>query len=152
MYDPGSRPGNIKDGVKSMNVRNCRVCGKIFNYVGGAPICPRCKEATEQKFQEVKKYVSEHKGADISEVSEECDVDPGQIRQWIREERLQFAEDSPIMIACEGCGAMIRSGRFCEKCKNEMTNGFKDAMGQNKPAAAPAEKPVRSHENKMRFL
>ncbi|MGN0376507.1 MAG: flagellar protein [Suilimivivens sp.] len=135
-----------------MNVRNCKICGKIFNYAVGPVICPRCREAREAKFQEVKKYVSEHRGADIIEVSEECDVDASQIRQWIREERLQFADDSPIMIACEGCGTMIRSGRFCDKCKAEMTNGFKDVLGQNKPSnSAPVKKSVRDGD-KMRFL
>ncbi|MGN1180964.1 MAG: flagellar protein [Suilimivivens sp.] len=136
-----------------MNVRNCRGCGRLFNYVVGPVICPRCREEREAKFQEVKKYVSEHRGADIMEVSQECDIEPNQIRQWIREERLQFADDSPIMIACEGCGTMIRSGRFCDKCKAEMTTGFKNAMGQNKPAAAeqPVKKPSRDRD-KMRFL
>ena len=56
-----------------MNVRNCKMCGKIFNYVVGPVICPRCREAREEKFQEVKKYIDEHRGADILEVSEECE-------------------------------------------------------------------------------
>ncbi len=136
-----------------MNVRNCRKCGRIFNYAMGPLLCPRCREAQETKFQEVKAYVQDHHGADISEVSRECDVDPGQIRQWIREERLQFADDSPIRIACESCGAMIRSGRYCEKCKVEMTNGFKHAMGQDKPKM-PEKKPDirKSERDKMRYL
>ena len=136
-----------------MNVRNCRKCGRLFNYVSGPPICMQCREALEAKFQEVKKYVQDHHGADIQEVSSECDVDPGQIRQWIREERLQFADDSPIRIACEGCGAMIRSGRYCDKCKTEMATGFKHAMGSGKPAE-PEKKPTpsKSERDKMRFL
>lgn len=130
------------------------MCGKIFNYVVGPVICPQCKELKEEKFQEVKKYISEHRGADILQVSEECDVDPNQIRQWIREERLQFADDSPIKIACEGCGTMIRSGRFCDKCRAEMTSGFKEAMGlKNKPSMnEPARKETKSGGSKMRFL
>lgn len=136
-----------------MNVRNCRNCGKIFNYVIGLPICPACKESAEATFQKVKEYVREHKGADIAQVAEACEVDPGQIRQWVREDRLQFSDDSPIQLACEGCGANIRSGRFCDKCKAGMANGFKNAMGLNKPAAQPEQKTTRdSHTNKMRFL
>lgn len=135
-----------------MNVRNCKICGKIFNHVMGPAICPRCKEAREAKFQEVKKYVFDHRGADIIEVSEECDVEPSQIRQWIREERLQFADDSPIMIACEGCGAMIRSGRFCDKCKAEVTSGFQHEIDKGKPKPAPAPKKQSRDGDKMRFL
>lgn len=136
-----------------MNVRNCRKCGKIFNYVMGPIVCPQCREEQEAKFQEVKEYVQDHRGADIAEVSKECDVEPSQIRQWIREERLEFAEDSPIRISCEGCGAMIRSGRYCDKCKMEMTNGFKHAIGQDKkkePVSQPA--PRKSERDKMRYL
>lgn len=135
-----------------MNVRNCRKCGRIFNYVMGPAICPRCREDQEAKFQEVKKYVQEHHGADMVEVSEACDVDTNQIRQWIREERLQFADDSPIRIACEGCGTMIRSGRFCDHCKADMVNGFRQAVKPDMPK--PAESPVyrKSDKDKMRFL
>lgn len=135
-----------------MNVRNCRKCGRIFSYVMGPVVCPRCREEQELKFQEVKKYVQEHHGADIAEVSQECDVDPAQIRQWIREERLQFADDSPITIACENCGAMIRSGRFCEKCKNEMANDFQHAI--EKPVHKEPEKHIDHGDNRsrMRFL
>lgn len=94
-----------------MNVRNCRKCGKIFNHIGGMPICPACKEKLEEKFQQVKKYIRENKMADIKEVAEQCEVEVGQIQQWIREERLEFTEDSPVKIPCENCGEMIRSGK-----------------------------------------
>lgn len=135
-----------------MNVRNCRKCGKIFNYIVGPVICPRCKENQEAKFQEVKKFVQENHGADIAEVAEACEVEVKQIRQWIREERLQFADDSPIRIPCESCGAMIQSGRFCDKCKAELSNGFKHSVGLDKPKE-PAKKPEKKSErDKMRFL
>ncbi len=136
-----------------MNVRNCRKCGKVFNYVIGIPICPRCKEKQEEIFQTVKKYVSEHYGADIMEVSEECEVEPEQIRQWIREDRLQFAEDSPIRIPCEKCGTMIRSGRFCERCTVEMTTSFNKILNHGKPAPVqPSRNTSKSDRDKMRFL
>ena len=136
-----------------MNVRNCKKCGKIFNYISGPAICPRCKEGQEAKFQEVKKFVQENHGADITEVSEACEVEVKQIRQWIREERLQFADDSPIRIPCEGCGAMIQSGRFCEKCKSEVTNELKRVAGRDKPREKPKEAaPAKSDRNKMRYL
>ena len=99
-----------------MNVRNCRKCGKLFNHIAGMPICPACKEKLEQTFQEVKKYVRENRTADIREVAEACNVEPAQIQQWIREDRLEFTEDSPVKLPCENCGTMIRSGKYCEKC------------------------------------
>ena len=43
-----------------MDVRNCKNCGKMFNYIG-KPICPSCEKMLEEKFQEVKEYIKEHK-------------------------------------------------------------------------------------------
>lgn len=136
-----------------MNVRNCKNCGRIFNYVGGAVLCQPCKEKMEEKFHEVKEYIRANPGVGISEVSEACDVEPGQIRQWLREDRLELSEDSPIFMNCESCGAPIRSGKYCEKCKMQMTNGFKDILKSNRPAQQPASahKPDSSSA-KMRFL
>ena len=37
-----------------MDVRNCKGCGRLFNYYGGVPLCKACKDKLEEKFQEVK--------------------------------------------------------------------------------------------------
>ena len=135
-----------------MNVRNCRKCGRIFNYVSGPATCPKCREDMEKKFQEVKKYVRENSGAGIQEVAEECDVDPKQIRKWVQEERLEFSADSPVKIPCEGCGAMIRSGRYCEKCKTQVTKDIQGVVGQSRPRQADSDPISRKNNERMHFL
>ena len=136
-----------------MNVRNCKKCGRIFNYVSRRVVCHKCREGLEEKFQEVKKYVRENSGVGIQEVAEECEVDPKQIRKWIQEERLEFSEDSPVKIPCEGCGAMIRSGRFCEKCKAQVTKDFQGIVGQRKAQQDPgADTSGKRASDRMRFL
>ena len=135
-----------------MNVRNCRNCGRIFNYVVGPILCPACREKMEEKFQEVKEYIREHKGVGIMEVSEACDVDAAQIRQWLREERLEVTEDSAIYLVCESCGASIRTGRFCEKCKNDVTRGFKDIVDSARPTLQDLGEKRDRDSAKMRFL
>lgn len=135
-----------------MNVVNCRKCGKLFNYIAGPQVCPMCKEAAEQKFQDVKKYIQTHRGCSMAEVTEECGVDVGQIQNWIRQERLQFADDSPIKVTCESCGAMIGSGRLCAKCKSEMTRNLNNMM--KKPVEELKKESFIRPEgtNRMRFL
>ena len=134
-----------------MNVRNCRKCGKMFNYVSGPPICVQCREALEEKFQEVKSYIREHAHSSINDVAEACDVSTNQIRQWLREERLELEGDSGIALTCESCGTAIRSGRFCDKCKNDMANELSDSI--KKPVAPAPQKKKDPKENpKMRFL
>ena len=136
-----------------MNVRNCRLCGRIYNYVAGPNICPNCRDGMEAKFQEVKEYIREHKGCGIQEVADACDVETGQIRQWLREDRLEVTEDSAIFLNCESCGAPIRSGRFCEKCAYNMKQGFDEAIGAGKKAAAPKQPERKDGDKaKMRFL
>lgn len=107
-----------------MEVKNCRECKRLFNYIGGPRLCPDCRAKLEEKFGEVKKFIENNKNASISVVSQEMGVSVQQINQWVREERLSFAEDSAVMIDCEKCGAPIRTGRFCEKCKGQMINKF----------------------------
>lgn len=134
-----------------MDVINCRRCGKLFNYVAGLKICPLCKEAEEKKFQIVKEFIRNNKDAGINEIAEQCDVTTNEIRQWIREERLIFGDDSPIGIDCEGCGAIIKSGRFCDKCKVDLQRGLLDAT--KKPQAAENVGKTETRQSpKMRFL
>lgn len=134
-----------------MNIRNCRNCGRIFNYVAGSVICPACRESMEAKFQEVKEYIREHKGVGIAQVAEACDVEASQIRQWLREERLEVTEDSAMFLNCDNCGAPIRCGKFCEKCKSSMTKGFNEVLSASHPTP---EQPTKKKEDgaKMRFL
>lgn len=135
-----------------MNVRNCKKCGKLFNYISGLPICQGCKEKNEEVFQTVKKYIRENPRADIRDVSIECEVETAQIQQWIREERLEFTEDSPIKLPCEKCGALIRAGKFCEKCKGAMAKNLSSAIEKPKMVVTQAPKKEADHSSKMRFL
>lgn len=134
-----------------MNIRNCRGCGRIFNYVAGPMLCQACREGLEAKFQEVKEYIREHPGVGMSEVSQACEVEISTIQQWLREERLEVTEGSPIYLNCEGCGEPIRSGRFCSKCKTEVASGLKQVLNENKPKLVEAPKQQRDNA-KMRFL
>lgn len=133
-----------------MDVRNCRKCGRVFNYVMGPIICMRCRDEMESKFQEVKKFIREHPGVDIQTVSEECDVDKSQIYQWLREERLELAEGSMITLSCETCFKPIKSGRYCENCKRSLAMGFKQAV--DKPVAPSPAKSQKDSSSKMRYF
>lgn len=134
-----------------MNVRNCRKCGRVFNYVSGPPICIACREALEEKFQEVKAYIWDHSRASIPEVAAACDVTPNQIQQWLREERLELAEGSAISLSCENCGATIMTGRFCEKCKRDMAHELGSSIHKPEAPKPKAKKDPRDNP-KMRFL
>ena len=132
------------------DVTNCRRCGRLFNYISGQKVCPNCREEIEKKFEEVKAFINEHRTATMNEICEACDVDSGQIQTWVRQERLQFASDSPIKVSCEKCGALIQSGRFCDKCRNSMANSLNSMM--HKPVPELKKEPPKDNKNRMRFL
>lgn len=134
-----------------MDVRNCRKCGRIFNYVMGPFVCARCRDEMESKFQEVKTYIREHPGVDVQTVSDECDIDKSQIYQWLREERLELAEGSMITLSCESCFKPIKSGRYCDVCKRNLAMGFKQAVAKPK-IPEPVKNVPKDASSKMRYL
>ena len=74
-----------------MEVQTCSRCRKFFNYIGGERICPACKEEVEKEFQKVKEYIRDNRSATVIQVAKECEVSEKQIRQWVREERLELS-------------------------------------------------------------
>jgi len=138
-----------------MEVRNCRGCGRLFNYLSGQNLCPDCKKKLEDKFQQVKAFISdkENKGASLEVIAEANGVTVKQLKQWVREERLSFSEDSAVGIGCEICGKIIKSGRYCEDCKTTMATRLASAMDRPEAAALQAARNNRANSsNRMRFL
>ncbi len=132
-----------------MDARSCKSCGRLFNYLQGQPICPACKKKLEEKFVEVRDYIRENDNATMQEISDATEVSVKQIKQWVREERLTFTKNSPVGIECESCGTMIRTGRFCEKCKNNMASNLKQMYAITPPKE---EKSKGRDKDRMRFL
>lgn len=136
-----------------MEVRNCRSCGRLFNYMGGGYfICGICKDELDKKFANVKKYIRENPKASMQQISEDNEVSVNQIEKWVREDRLVFADDSPIGIDCESCGAMIKSGRFCNACADNIHRNLSSAYREEKKEEPVRKKSDSRDKDKMRFL
>lgn len=109
------------------DVRNCRKCGKIYNYIGGAPICPVCKQEEEEDFKRVKEYLYDNPGANMSQISEALDVTVDKIKRFLKEGRLEIVgDDGNMVLECETCGKSIRTGRFCEECERNLTRDLQN--------------------------
>ena len=133
-----------------MNVLNCKGCGRLFNAVATERLCPECRKKLDEKFQEVKEYLEEHPNAGINDISRDCDVSVGQIKRWIREERLTFSENSIEGIECENCGKLIKTGRFCDACKAKISNNLMSTI--NKEPQRKSNDNYRDTTNRMRYL
>lgn len=133
-----------------MEVRNCKGCGKLFNYIGSlTPMCPQCMKALDEKYEATKEYIYNNPHATINQVSDDCDVSIQQIQRWIRQERLSFSDISPIGIDCEKCGTMIKTGRFCQNCKNTMKSEFSAVITREPQMEKLREKDASA---RMRYL
>jgi len=50
------------------------------------------------------------------------EVSPQLIYKFLRDGRIEVAQDSPIALLCENCGVRITSGRFCVNCSRKLAN------------------------------
>lgn len=124
-----------------MELKVCKNCRRLFQYIYGAELCQDCTKllpkedngrnnkglnATlkpmiredEEKYNQVKDYIMAYPKATIIQISEENEITPMKLFEWIREDRLEFSEDSTMAwFECANCGAKIKSGRLCNRCK-----------------------------------
>jgi len=113
------------------DVRNCRKCGRIYKHIGGAPICPACREDEEKDFQRVKKYLYENPGASLTQVSTDLDIGVEMIRRFLKDGRLEITnDDGNLILECENCGKSIKTGRYCTDCERELSSGLRSIAGQ----------------------
>lgn len=112
------------------DVRNCRRCGRLYNYIGGPPICMDCRNADEEVFKKVKEYLYANPGATLSQVSMECDVSVEKIKMFLREGRLEITDGSNIILECEKCGKAIKTGRFCNECQSHLHNDISGTISR----------------------
>lgn len=134
-----------------MEVKNCKSCGRLFNYFSGEMICQGCKNKLDEKFSEVKEYIHKNPGVGMQEVATNTGVSFGQIKQWVREERLEFTKESLVGIDCERCGVSIRTGRFCKSCKLKLATELKSAYSEDTKKSSTTNK-INTKDHRIRFL
>jgi len=136
-----------------MDIKNCRGCGKMFSYLSGPQICPECRKKDEDDFTKVKKYLYDHPGASMKEISDECEVSIEKITRYLKDGRLEIKEGSNVILECESCGKAIRSGRLCRDCmkqlERDMGSAVKADLPQNKN---DDDDDGTKHKGGMRYL
>lgn len=122
-----------------MTLKNCAKCGRMFAAEEHQKLCSNCVENDDELFKIVREYVYDNPSATVQDTAEATEVPEEKILKFLRQGKLQLRGDG-VGLDCERCGKSIPSGRFCDKCAQEMAQGFKKITGQDKPAPAPAKK------------
>lgn len=126
-----------------MNIKNCKKCGKIYNY-DGFSICYHCRNEENEIFQKVREYIYDNSDADINKVSEATEVPTKKILEFLRQGKLEIKEGSNLILDCERCGEPIKLGRFCNSCVNEIGRELKGVLREDKEKQEELEQRYRT--------
>ncbi|BER93245.1 MerR family transcriptional regulator [Atrimonas thermophila] len=128
-----------------MEIARCKKCGKLFRKnLDAIELCPVCLESQEEEFLKVKEFFLRNPRSTIEEASKATGVDKKDILHFLKQGRLQIVQSEQGVDAglrCERCGKPISSGRFCEKCRLQLSYLFREE------AAADSS----NRQNKDRF-
>lgn len=134
------------------DIRNCRRCGRMYNYIGGPPLCLDCRKADEEVFKRVKEYLYENPGATLSQVSLDCDVSVEKIKLFLKEGRLEITDGANIILECERCGTAIKTGRYCEACKHEVAHDIVESAPKRIERPRETLTDAKRKEHGLRYL
>ena len=111
-----------------MELYVCQRCKKLTQSLV-AGVCTNCYKSQIADFQRVKEYLWEHPNTKLQVVAKECNVSVSQIREWIKEEKLELFNLDPS-ITCKRCGQPIFQGCYCDFCKKQL---FAEFQSQAEP-------------------
>ncbi|MFA9558918.1 TIGR03826 family flagellar region protein [Evansella sp. AB-rgal1] len=110
---------------------NCSSCGKVF-VKALRPICNDCNKEVDGKFQIVYDYLRkrENRSASLHEVHKDTEVEIDLIYKFIREGRIHLRDFPNLGYPCEKCEALIREGKLCTDCQNDIRSGLNGLKSQ----------------------
>lgn len=123
-----------------MNLRNCPECGKVFTFIR-TNLCPDCQKIDEENYKKVRRYIAEHSGVAITEVSENTGISEEKILRYLKQGRFSTDGVTRVKFECELCGTAINGGRYCAACQERLTAGLKKVIHEeNKKTMAEMQK------------
>lgn len=104
----------------------CGYCGgKLEKIARGTYQCMKCGKENYDDFQTVRNYLDKVGATPAVIIEQDTGVPRKNIEYFLRQEYLEIPKHSPIRMACEKCGAPIRTGYLCEQCKRTSFPGLK---------------------------
>lgn len=126
-------------------ITHCSKCGYAFtaeDYAGyEAFLCPHCGNEDMTNFGRIHRYLETHGSASMYQIYENTGISTREIKQYLRESRVEISENSKAFIRCEECGAEIKSGRVCIKCAKTGIKVYHNEVGS-----------MPRNEGRMRFI
>lgn len=99
----------------------CQYCGcKELRHISmGTYRCTRCDKDNYDDFQNIRNYLHRKGPTSAIIIERDTGVPRRIIEYFFQEEYLEIPQNSPDRVPCQKCGAPIRTGTLCEKCKSD---------------------------------
>lgn len=113
----------MEKGLPKMSqLANCPQCGGLYVESAFRKVCEPCYKKEERLFQTVYEYIRkrENRTATLMQVVKETEVEENLIYKFIKQGRLQVAQFPNLGYPCDHCGALIREGKMCIECRDEL--------------------------------
>jgi hypothetical protein len=81
-------------------VETCNDCGGLFAFLPRG-ICADCQDLRERRYQAVREWLLDNRGASVPQTSEATGVDESLISEFVREGRLEVVGSGPATTPAE---------------------------------------------------
>ena len=115
-------PASDRSNALSLNqipVSCMRCGGKLRQISRGTYECVDCGQEEYDSYQKVRNYLDKEGPRSVTQIMRATGVPRNTIEFFLRDERLEIPLGSAVRLACEGCGAPIRTGVLCDHCKSK---------------------------------
>jgi len=93
-----------------MTLKNCEICGKVFNSeTENDTTCPECSVDEQKQLKKVADYLRKFPMANVMEVHEKTGVSRAQVLKLVK---------------CRICGVPVKTGNICGKCRLKVEKGL----------------------------
>lgn len=141
-------------GLIMDELKNCKLCGKLYQSNAITNACPSCIEHDIKDFETIREYLYQHPHASIYEVATNLEFTINKIKHYLRDGRIEVIEKDNHFLACETCGKPIHSGWYCDDCLKQPSRDSKVSHSGSfggGDASSNANNPPKK-DSKMNFL
>lgn len=104
----------------------CQYCGgDLVEAAVGVYECVVCGKETYDYLRTVRNYLEQNGARSAVTIARETGVPRDSVEYFLREEFLEIPKYAKERLSCAKCGAPIRTGTLCEKCKQPLESSKK---------------------------
>jgi uncharacterized protein len=103
-------------------VKNCKMCGKIFQGNEITEVCKDCITNEDSDFSRIRDFLYEHPHSSIYDVATSLNITINIIKHYLRDGRIEIVEKDNQFLTCTTCGKPIHSGWYCDDCLKRPSN------------------------------